>query len=66
MRGASAMVASCKVAVASDSKTSFCECKNVKIEGKVEKVNCGYSSVTKDDNDLKTASTKYGCSTCTP
>ncbi len=57
----SAMVAACKVAVASDSKASFCECKNVRINGPATKINCGYADVTSNDITLANAQTKYNC-----
>ena len=57
----SAMVTACKVAVASDSKASFCECKNVKIEGEPEKVNCADSRVIGGDSTLQSAKDKFVC-----
>ena len=57
----SAMVAACKVAVASDSKTSFCECKSVKIEGVVEEIHCGDPKVVKYDSTLQSSKDKFGC-----
>ncbi len=36
----SAMVASCKVAVATDSTIDFCQKKKVRVDGKPEEINC--------------------------
>ncbi len=60
----SSMVTACKVAAASDSKTSFCECKSVKIDGAPSKINCGDSKVISDNTDLKTKATQYACASC--
>ena len=62
----SAMVAACKVAAASSSKASFCECKNVRINGKAQKLNCGNPMVIKDDTTLSEAQRTFSCpATCT-
>ena len=57
----SAMVAACKVAIASDSKVSFCECKKVKISGESKPMNCGYLDITNADSEIKTAQDKFKC-----
>lgn len=57
----SAMVAACKVAAASDSSASFCECKSVKISGTPKKINCGDPMVIKDDMVLQEAQDKFSC-----
>lgn len=45
----SSMVAACKVAVSTQSKGSYCEFKNVKVEGGKEFVNCEDSRIILDD-----------------
>ncbi len=58
----SAMVASCKVAVAADSKVDFCACKNVKLsDGQPRKINCGSSEVTSKDTSIASKEEQYNC-----
>ncbi len=62
----SAMVAACKVAVASDSKASFCDCRKVRIAGQNTplNLNCGSSQIREADTELAAKATQYSCSAC--
>lgn len=44
----SALVSSCRLAAASDSKTSYCEFKKATIDGETVEVNCEYKAIEED------------------
>ena len=57
----SAMVSSCKVAVASQSQGSYCEFKKVKLSDGTKEINCEYSEVQNElgEQKLTACNVKY-------